>query len=130
MYLSLQFGRFLLAGGIAAAVNVASRIVYDMWTSYSVAIVLAYITGMITAFLITRTYVFPKGRNSVARSATFFVIINIAAVLQTLVVSIAMTKYALPALGVQTYVPEIAHMCGVAVPILTSYFGHREWSFR
>jgi len=25
---------------------------------------------------------------------------------------------------------EIAHAIGVAVPIVTSYFGHRRWTFR
>jgi putative flippase GtrA len=127
---SHQFVRFLIAGGIAAAVNVGSRVVYDRWTSYSVAIVLAYLTGMVTAFLIARAYVFPKGKNSLLRSAVFFSLINVAAVLQTLLVSLGLSRYVLPALGVQSFVPEIAHMVGVAVPILTSYLGHREWSFR
>lgn len=127
---SLQFGRFVVAGGIAAAVNVGSRVIYDIWTSYSVAVIMAYATGMVTAFLIARSFVFPKGQNSIARSAMFFVLINLAAVLQTWVVSMVLLKYALPAVGVQRFAPEIAHMVGVAVPMFTSYLGHREWSFR
>lgn len=126
----LEFVRFLVAGGIAALVNFGSRIVYDVWTSYSVAIVLAYITGMVTAFLINRAYVFPRGQNSTARSAFFFVLVNGFAVLQTWVVSIVLARYALPYLGVRRFVPEIAHAAGVAVPVLTSYIGHRRWTFR
>jgi putative flippase GtrA len=65
-----------------------------------------------------------------SRSAVLFTLINVAAVVQTLLVSIGLSKYVLPAFGVQKFVPEIAHMVGVAVPIFTSYLGHREWSFR
>jgi putative flippase GtrA len=128
--MSPQFLRFLVAGGIAAAVNVGSRVVYDRWTSYSVAIVLAYVTGMITAFLIARAFVFPGGKNSTARSATFFVIVNALAVLQTWSISLVLAGYVLPGIGVRRFVPEIAHMVGVAVPVFTSYVGHKQWSFR
>ena len=38
--------------------------------------------------------------------------------------------HALPAIGLTRFVPEIAHLCGVAVPVFTSFIGHRLWSFR
>lgn len=127
---STQFVRFLLVGGFAAAVNVGSRVFYDFWTSYAVAIVLAYLTGLITAFLLTRTYVFPRGQNGFGRSAFKFTMVNGVAVLQTWAVSIFLAKYALPSLGLRHFVHEVAHMVGVAVPIFTSYVGHKRWSFR
>ena len=46
---SRQFLVFLLTGGIAAAVNFGSRILYNQWMGFSAAIVLAYITGMVAA---------------------------------------------------------------------------------
>jgi hypothetical protein len=33
-------------------------------------------------------------------------------------------------MGVTAYVPEIAHGVGVAVPVFTSYLGHKHFSFR
>ena len=55
---SRQFLVFLLTGGIAAAVNFGSRILYNQWMGFSAAIVLAYITGMVTAFVLARLFVF------------------------------------------------------------------------
>jgi len=33
-------------------------------------------------------------------------------------------------LGLKVYVPEVAHAIGIAVPVFTSYIGHKRWSFR
>ena len=38
-------------------------------------------------------------------------------------------NYGLPALGVASYRPEIAHAMGVIVPVFTSYVGHKRFSF-
>jgi len=31
---------------------------------------------------------------------------------------------------VARFIPEIAHAVGVAVPVFTSYLGHKHWSFK
>jgi putative flippase GtrA len=127
---SRQFLTFLLTGAIAAAVNFGSRIVLSHWLNYSAAILLAYVAGMITAFLLARAFVFPGGQQDIHRSILFFIAVNLIAVAQTWAVSMAMARAVLPALGVATFVPEIAHACGVVVPVFTSYLGHKYWSFR
>jgi putative flippase GtrA len=38
--------------------------------------------------------------------------------------------YVLGWLGITRFVPEIAHAVGVAVPVFTSYLGHKRWSFK
>ncbi len=127
---SRQFVLFLVTGGTAAAVNFASRIVYNRWMGFSAAVVLAYVTGMITAFVLARLFVFRDSKQAVHRSVVFFVLVNVVAILQTWAISIALAYYLLPALGVRSYVAEIAHAAGVVVPVFTSYLGHRRWSFR
>ncbi len=82
-FMSRQFLAFLITGGLAAGVNFGSRIFYNQWIDFSSAVILAYLTGMVTAFLLARTFVFTEGRQSVQRSATFFVLVNAVAVLQT-----------------------------------------------
>lgn len=129
-FLSKQFLAFLLTGGVAAAVNFGSRIVYNRWVDYSTAIIFAYITGMVTAFLLARTFVFQKGTQTLHRSAFYFTLVNLAAVAQTWAVSVGLAWYALPAVGVTHHVAEIAHSVGIVVPVFTSYLGHRRWSFR
>lgn len=127
--ISREFLSFLLTGGLAAAVNFGSRIVYNRWLDFSSAVVLAYLTGMVTAFILARRFVFTQGSQSVQRSALFFVMVNGVAVLQTWAISMAL-YYLLPMAGVTRWVPEIAHAVGVVVPVFTSYFGHKKFSFR
>ncbi len=122
--------RFLLVGGIAAAVNVLSRIVYGAWVGYSISIILAYVTGMMAAFFMARRFVFPPGRNSAHRSAVVFTLVNIVALLQTWVVSVTLADHVFPTLGIRQHSETMAHIIGVGVPAFTSYIGHREWSFR
>ena len=128
--MSRQFFFFLLTGGLAALVNFASRIGYSRFVGYSTAIVLAYITGMITAFILAKLFVFKESSQSVHRSAFYFVLVNIVAATQTWLISVGFAYYTLPYLGVQHFVPEIAHAIGLAVPIFTSYIGHKKLSFK
>jgi putative flippase GtrA len=127
---SRQFATFVLTGGIAALVNFGSRIVYQQWMSFSVAIVLAYLTGMVTAFVLAKAFVFTHETHSVRRSALIFTAVNVAAIAQTWLVSMGLAYYVLPWLGVTRFVPEIAHAVGIIVPVFTSYLGHKYWTFR
>ena len=129
-FASRQFALFVLTGGIAAAVNFFSRIVYSHWFDYSSAVIVAYLTGMITAFILARLFVFTDSGQQLQRSALRFVMVNVVAVAQTWGISMALFYWALPALGVERFAAEIAHAVGVMVPVFTSYLGHKYWSFR
>lgn len=130
IFQSRQFLLFLLTGGCAAIVNFCSRIVYSLWLDYSSSIVLAYLSGMVTAFVLARMFVFQRGRQPIHHSALFFVLVNLLAVLQTWLVSFGLAYYFLPWMGVEGFREEIAHAAGVVVPVFTSYFGHKYLSFR
>ena len=129
-FLSRQFFVFVLTGGTAAVVNFCSRILYSHWVDFSVAVVLAYLTGMVTAFVLAKLFVFKESRQQIHHSVLFFCLVNLVAVAQTWLISMALAYYVLPALGVRNFVPEIAHGIGVVVPVFTSYVGHKRWSFR
>lgn len=129
-FMSRQFLVFLLTGGLAAAVNFGSRIVYNQWCDFSTAVILAYLTGMITAFVLARMFVFKQSSQSMHRSALYFTLVNLVAVLQTWLISMGLALYLLPMLGVTHFTREIAHAIGVAAPVFTSYLGHKRWSFR
>lgn len=127
---SKQFMMFLLVGGFAASVNFGSRIIYNHWIDFSASVVAAYITGMITAFMLSRLFVFTESTQTVRHSIIYFVLVNLIAVLQTLAISLFLAYYALPALGVTHFIKEISHAVGVIVPVFTSYLGHKHWSFK
>ena len=129
-FLSRQFLIFLLTGGTAAVVNFSSRILYSVWLDFSSAVILAYISGMITAFVLAKLFVFKESQQTLQRSAVFFILVNLVAILQTWVISMGLAYYLLPLLGFSVFVQEIAHATGVIVPVFTSYLGHKRWSFQ
>ena len=120
---------FLVSGGLAAAVNVGARLLYSMALPLPAAVVLAYITGMVVAFLLNRWFVFDNARDQIGQRAGRFVVVNLLAVLQTLVVTLAGTwlllRLAVPAATAAT----AAHIAGVIVPVFSSYLMHKRWTF-
>jgi putative flippase GtrA len=129
-FMSRQFLAFLLTGGTAALVNFCTRIVYNMWLGFSAAVVLAYLTGMVTAYVLARIFVFKVSTQTLQRSLFLFALVNLLAIVQTWAVSLLMAYNVLPALGVTLFSLEIAHAVGIVIPVFTSFLGHKYWSFR
>lgn len=127
---SKQFLAFLFTGGIAAAVNFFSRIIYNHWVDFSTAIIFAYITGMITAFILAKHFVFTESKQALHHSIMYFALINLVAVAQTWLISMGLYYYALPMIGVIQYSQDLAHAAGVVFPVFTSYLGHKHFSFK
>lgn len=121
---------FALAGGFAAACNFGSRILLGQFFDYTVSIIIAYVIGMITAFTLNKLFVFPEGNEHVGRQVSWFVAINVLAVLQTLAISLVLARFVFPAWGMEFHPETVAHAIGVAVPIVTSYIGHKRFTFR
>lgn len=125
-----QFVLFILNSGFAALVNFGSRIFYNQWVSFSIAIIFAYITGMITAFILNKLFVFKDSQRPVHHSALLFIAVNLIAALQTWAISLGLAYYLLPYLGITTFVHEISHLTGIIFPVFTSYIGHKYWTFK
>lgn len=126
-----RFLRFLIAGGLAALVNFGSRIAFSQFMAYVPAIVCAYLLGMITAFLLNRAFVFSEAAQAdPRRQFVWFALVNVAAVLQTIVISLLFARLLLPAAGITDQAETIAHAAGVLFPVFTSYLGHKHLTFR
>ncbi len=124
-----RFVAFLATGGLAAAVNVASRIVFDLVMPYEAAVAVAYLVGMTTAFFLARLFVFEASGRSLHVEYGRFALVNVAALVQVLVVSVGLAKLAFPAVGFSWHAELIAHVVGVLSPVLVSYQGHKRFSF-
>lgn len=127
---SKQFISFLFAGGFAAVVNFGSRFFYSELVSFGSAVILAYITGMITAFVLTKLFVFEKSIHSTKQEFFYFTLVNLVAIVQTYIISIGFAKYIFPSVGFDFYPEAVAHAFGVIFPVFTSFFGHKYFSFR
>lgn len=128
--LTPEFLRFLVAGGIAAAANLGSRFVFSLFFSYGLAVFFAYLVGMTVAFCLMRGHVFDAKSGPLAPQIAKFVGVNVLAVLQTLGISLALARWLLPAFGMVNHVEALAHLAGVLVPVVVSYFGHKFLTFR
>jgi putative flippase GtrA len=127
--LANRFARFLITGGIAASVNVVSRYFLSMAMEYRWAIIVAYLCGMTTAWLLSRLFVFEATGRSRRDEYLRFGIVNAVAAAQVWIVSVGLAEYAFPALGFTWHPEEVAHVIGVIIPVFTSYLGHKHFSF-
>ena len=130
MFLSKQFLKFIITGGTAAVVNFISRIIINQFFSFETSVILAYLLGMMTAFLLARLYVFEKSNQSIFKEAYYFSLVNIFAILQTFVISTLLARKVFPYLNFKFYPFDIAHIIGIVFPVFTSFIGHKKLSFK
>lgn len=128
--MSRQFLAFLAVSGLAAAANVGSRVAFDLAMPYTAAIVCAFCVGISVAFVLNKLLVFRQATRPVPQQMFWFLLINLTALLQTLCVSLLLVHWVFPLLGFDTHAETVAHGIGVAIPAVTSFFGHRYFSFR
>jgi putative flippase GtrA len=126
---SSEFIRFVLVGGVAAVVNIVSRLFLSSLVSFEAAVAIAYLVGMVTAFCLARQFVFEKSERHVGNEAMRFVLVNLAALLQVWIVSVGLAAWIFPRIGFVWQAELIAHMIGVLSPVVTSYFGHKYFTF-
>ena len=124
-----EFILFVAAGGFAALVNFVSRIIFNFWFSFEVSVVLAYLIGMITAYILTKIFVFKAKSVGLVSSSIKFTIVNILAVLQTYFISVYLYYWLNNNINFDDN-KEIAHFVGIAFPVITSYIGHKYYSFK
>jgi putative flippase GtrA len=130
LYLTGQFGRFVLAGGLAALVNWLSRFVFNLVMSYAAAIVAAFALGMTVAFVLNKRFVFPYSRRPVAAEISFFVLFNLAAFPVVWVIAYVLGERLLPELLPRQLALALGHGCAVAVPALLNFVLHKSITFR
>jgi putative flippase GtrA len=124
-----RFILFLVAGGVAAAINIVSRIAFNWFMPYEAAIVAAYLVGMTAAYLLNKSFVFDPSGRGVSGEYLRFAVVNLAAIAQVWVVSVGLARILFAAIGFTWHSETVAHVIGVSVPIFTSYLGHKHFTF-
>lgn len=128
--LNQPFIKFILVGGFAALVNFLSRIALNQFMTFRLAVVYAYLVGMLTAYALSRLFVFEKTGRHPASELFWFSVVNVFAIIQVWVISVGLAEYVFPRMHFQLYPEAIAHLIGLGVPVITSYFGHKYFSFK
>lgn len=130
IFFSRQFMVFILTGGFAAVVNFGSRIIYNTFVDFSPAVTLAFLTGMVTGFILAKLFVFKGSVHSTKKSAVLYLVVNVIAFAQTWIVSMALAYHILPAMGVYQFDRTIASAVGISIPVFTSFIAHKYITFR
>ncbi len=125
-----QMAAFIATSGVAALANFVSRAAFSVFLPFALAIVAAFCVGLGTAFLLNRRYVFTDGTDTAAQQFVRFTAVNLIGLAQTLGISLLLANYLLPYFGWNWHAAEVAHAVGIAVPIVTSFLGHKYFSFR
>ncbi len=126
-----RFMLFVALGGCAAATNWLSRFPLEYFMSFSAAVIVAYMVGMVIAFTLFNRYVFPASPRPFGEQVKFFVLVNIAGIIQVWIVAMALAHHLFPAIGFTGPLAEpVAHGFAIGGPTISSYFGHKFLTFR
>lgn len=128
--LDTPFVRFLLTGGFAAGVNILARLALSPFVAFEAAVAVAYLVGMVTAYALARLFVFTPSGQSVGTEFVRFALVNAVSFTQVWIVSVALARWLFPALGFSWHADLVAHVTGVLSPVVTSYYGHKLFTFR
>lgn len=124
-----QFLRFLLAGGASVACNFTARHLLGYVVPFELAVALAYLVGMLTAYAMMYVFVFPASGRGHGSGFMRFAVVNIFSLAAVMVVSVMLVRVIFPAVGFGWYPEDVAHFIGLCSTIITGYVGHRLFTF-
>jgi putative flippase GtrA len=121
--------RFLALGGVAAGVNLSARWGLQPLIGFEAAVAASYVCGMVVAYTLFRLFVFGASGRSVASEAWRFTLVNLVSMVLVWLISVGLARYAFPAIGFTWLADDVAHFIGVLSPALTSWIGHKRYTF-
>ena len=124
-----EFPLFILAGSIAALINVMSRIILTFFLNFEISVFISYLIAMVASFVLQRKYVFKNTKKSYKRSFAAFSLVNVFSLIQVWSVSLLIKFWLINFIASVPLVEFIAHFFGVGIPAFTSFFGHKYITF-
>lgn len=128
--LNRPFIRFALSGGIAGLANILSRMALSQITNYSAAIVIAFLIGMTTAYVLMKQFVFQETGQRISHEYIRFGIVNMISLAQVWIISIILLKITFPLINNKNISETLSHSIAVFTPVITSYFLHKYFTFK
>lgn len=121
--------KFLIAGGLATAINWLIRFPLSTFLPFTAAVAVAYMIGMVAGFLLYSRWVFPRTNTPLANQIGRFIAVNIAG--GVAVVALApLLAQALEGGGLDQGPAEaISHGFAIAAGAVINYFGHKLITF-
>ena len=130
LYLTGQFGKFLLAGGLAALVNFASRFAFEAELGFWASVVAAYGVGFLTAFILNKAFVFPASGKPLHEEMGWFLLFNALAFPIVIGASVVLNDYVLGRWFRQSFSEAGAHGIAIILPVFVNFAAHKFVTFR
>ena len=111
-------------------VNIGSRYLLSMYVRFELAVIVAYLGGMVVAYVLARLFVFESSGQTVASEFRRFAMVNLVALGFVWGISIGFAQIIFPTIHFTWHAEDVAHIVGVLAPAIISFLGHRYYSFR
>ena len=129
MFLTPQFIRFLVAGGIALVANWCARIILNHFMSYELAMVLAYSVGMATAFVLNASFVFASDASTRHREMGRFVIVNLLMFPLVFATSWVLSEKVFSIWLEPAPARAVGYGIAIILPVFISFVAHKFFTF-
>jgi putative flippase GtrA len=129
LYLTGEFGKFLLAGGTAAAANFASRFAFEPFLPYAGAVAAAYGVGVVTAFTLNRIFVFPASGKPLHHEISWFFLFNLIA-FPVVIGASAGLSWIFGLAVAKSLAQAAAHAIGIMLPAVANFAAHKFITFK
>jgi putative flippase GtrA len=129
-FLSPQFGKFLLVGGLAAFLQWASRFVFDIWMDFSLAVLAAYAVGLSSAYVLNAIFVFPDSQKSRRAEIAWFAGVNLAALPVVWGISMLFGAVLLPHVMGRELAKALGNAVGILSPVAINFLLHKRFTFQ
>ena len=126
----VRFLRFVIAAGLSVPVNLLARVALSTVVAYELAVVLSHVVGMLVAWGLTRLFVFEPSGAPMRVELGRFALVNVVSGAVTWLVAVGLLRTVFPAIGFVEQTELVAHVAGLTVSAIASFFGHRAFSFR
>ncbi|CAN7337572.1 UbiA family prenyltransferase [Phenylobacterium sp. LjRoot219] len=124
-----RFLGFVIAAGSSVPFNLGSRILFSTIFSFEIAVMLSQVVGMLVAYSLVRTFVFESSQRPASVEFARFSVVNLVSLAQVWVVSTGLLRVVYPLMDWTIYPEFMAHAVGLSVSAVTSFVGHRYFSF-
>ena len=130
LYFSVQFIKFVFAGGLGAFSNWSTRLVNRnlFGLDFLESTLIAYVVGLIVALFLYRKYVFPYSHLPFKTQSLRFLIINLS-FLPVMLFLLSFFTEIFSLLGLARFSEPLAHALSLGLPALVTFFLYKFVAF-
>jgi putative flippase GtrA len=132
-FISKQFLRFLLVGGIAGLANFLSRFAFQIFFSYTLSVALAFSFGTVISFILNRSYTFAAyDEKAMIQFIKFILIAIVGIALAAVIAWLGMVIYKALKIGLvnEKQMESIAHIIAIFLITFYNFLAMKYFSFK